>query len=761
MRGPQADRKYTDYRQPITDAQIAAHLDGRITLAAPLIGPDGLAQTVALDVDSGGAAALQRLLNAAQALGWMAYAMTSTTKEHNGGHLWLHLDAPATPDRARLLAQQIAEAAQVEAETYPTRKQLRLPLGIHRWTGKRGTLLLQDGTTLDLDSGDAAIHQALELIASLPTNHAEHLPEVQTQPTPTRTLHTPRRTCQEAPGSTIQAYNKQTDLISLLESYGARIAEQFSSGGALLHCPCGHHNHGDRRPSLHVKPATSSRYGRFVVFGYSPTCQFYTERGQTFAAFDVVCKLEGLTAVEALKRINPCRPPKPSRRRPAPEPEPEPDWREPTPEERAETAEQRRKRIAEAHALHAEIRERMDADRQLSKRARAVLDVLLSWDLNRSWCRMSTARIAKDHLHVSERTVQRGMRELERRRYIESDEHTTHDGRIYQGGWSTTIRRFLRVTTQAATCHPCIKLESDLNPKSVKACEPPRDSAQPLSSSVAEPIAWEGGASYTPAEDWTLQTRTVPERRAWQASIPPKDFFTLYRAPREHTTAFEPVPVVVDQRPVVEQPAQAEIQLVEADAPTAPSEAAQAQLAHLATQIWRQPPTDARKRRTYYALQRKAVQVERSNPRQAHALRMQARALEEVSELLITATSCTPGEQRQADMHQADDSMRRQMEPALVTGRASSEPPGARSPLPGIQIRPRLVNITTTPPSSTSGHAGAAPHVLGGGSHAQKDIGRREIDEIWISAKRRQIAHLEEQGQHERAAVVRQMFSHM
>lgn len=751
MRGPQADRKYTEYHRPITDQQIVAHLRGQITLAAPMIGPDGLAQAAALDVDAGGVAALRRALDTAQADGWTAYAITSTNDDHDGGHLWVHLDTPTTPDRARLLAQNIAEAAQVQAETYPTRKQLRLPLGVHRWSNQRGMLLLQDGTTIDLDSGDEAIAQALSLIAALPRNRANRLPEIAIQPKPARSPHTHPTTRQKPVGSArdaIQAYNQATDLIGLLESYGGRIAQRVSGGGVLMHCPCGGHSHGDRRPSLEIKPARSARYGRYIAVGYSSSCQFYTERGQVFAPFDVLCRLEGLTNVEALKQINPCRPPKATRSRPAPESEPEPDWNEPTPEERAESAEQRRRHIAEAHATHAEIQARLETDRELSARARAIMIIMLQHAADSTWCRMSTAGIAKDYLQVSERTVQRGMRELERHGYITSDTHTTSDGRTYQGGKYTTVKRFLRVTQEAATCHPCIKLKEDLNLKSVKACEPPRDSAQPCSSSPeAEPIACEGGASYNPAEDWTLTTAAAPERKPWRASVPPKDFFTLYHAARDRRTA-QAVPSIELPRHIDELPRQAEILLDQTDELPRP---APAQLGNIEAQIWRTPPTDPKQRRTYYVLKRKAEQVERTNPKQAHALRMQARSLEEVSELLIAATSCTTDELHHPNVD------RRQVEVAPVTGCASSEPPAARSLLPGIQRRPRLVNVTPAQSSGTSSVAGAAPSVTGGGSHAQTSVKPGEVDVMWLAAKMRQIATLEQQGQHDRVEFLRRV----
>ncbi len=52
-----AASKYRKKHHAITDVELAAHLAGRLTLAAPLIGSDGLASMAALDIDAGGEAA--------------------------------------------------------------------------------------------------------------------------------------------------------------------------------------------------------------------------------------------------------------------------------------------------------------------------------------------------------------------------------------------------------------------------------------------------------------------------------------------------------------------------------------------------------------------------------------------------------------------------------------------------------------------------------------------------------------------------------
>ena len=302
MTRPGARYKYhkvKDDNQPIapTKGIFAAHLSGAETFAVPLIGAAGLSSHVALDIDHGGLDALQRALAAAQTLGWTAYAISSLTNEHSGGHLWIHLDQLAAPDRARQFAAQLARTAQLgTVETYPTKQTLRIPFGRHTRTNQRGYLLLQDGRTINLDTSLATVHQAIVLIAALPRNSATNLPAL--PPPPPRP--TASQTRQEPLGPTDNPYNQRTDLVALLESYGGRIAEQPRNGKNILHCPCGQHQHGDARPSVKGQVARSARYGRAVAVGHAPGCLFYTEHHQVIDAWGVYCTLEGLTTREAL-----------------------------------------------------------------------------------------------------------------------------------------------------------------------------------------------------------------------------------------------------------------------------------------------------------------------------------------------------------------------------------------------------------------------------------------------------------------------------
>lgn len=295
---PGSPVRYITYAHPITDSEIRAHLRGDLTLAAPLVGADGLAYAAALDIDHGGTGAVRRVLAAVELRGLVAFAITSTNDRHDGGHVWISFDQAAAPERLRLLADDLATAASVEAETYPTYKTIRLPLGVHRRSGQRGTLILPSWDTIDLDRGPEAVAQALRSLDARPVSAIEHLPHL-----PAPEPVTPQRPWLSGSlRSVIDDYNRQTNLLTLLTSYGARAATTRGTT-LLLHCPCGRHQHGDQTPSLAVSPARSARYGSYVAHGYASACAFYTERGQVVAAFDVFCHMEQLTPAEAVQQI--------------------------------------------------------------------------------------------------------------------------------------------------------------------------------------------------------------------------------------------------------------------------------------------------------------------------------------------------------------------------------------------------------------------------------------------------------------------------
>lgn len=306
MNSPGAEAKYTKIYRPLSNHLIRLHLRGDMTLAVCLVNPAGLARAAVLDIDAGGQAALLSALEKARARRLVAFAQSSATAEHDGGHVWLLFDAWQAPDRFRLLADMLAHEAGIQAESYPTRKAIRLPLGVHRWTGKRGVLFLPDGMTLDLDRSEQAVKTAIRSLKTLPQNSIEQLPPlpIVRQVSPDAPIKRPE--AQGGSQNVIRDYNHSVNLITLLERFGGRVSQYFpNDSGALMHCPCPHHQHQDARPSIEVRRAKNpQRYGEYVVYGYSPTCVFYTERGQVVDAFGVYCQMNNLEPDEAVRQLS-------------------------------------------------------------------------------------------------------------------------------------------------------------------------------------------------------------------------------------------------------------------------------------------------------------------------------------------------------------------------------------------------------------------------------------------------------------------------
>ncbi len=146
--------KYDRRTRPLTPELLGQHLAGTETIAAPLIGADGLGRGGCLDIDAGGLPAVAAALDAAGVCGFTAFAITAPAvqpDDHDGGHLWLLLAEACDPARVQPAVEQIRTLAGVKADVYPTQQDIRLPFGVHKRTGSRGTLIMQSGKTFNLD----------------------------------------------------------------------------------------------------------------------------------------------------------------------------------------------------------------------------------------------------------------------------------------------------------------------------------------------------------------------------------------------------------------------------------------------------------------------------------------------------------------------------------------------------------------------------------------------------------------------------------
>ncbi len=72
-----------------------------------------------VDIDAGGDVAIEQTLAAATGLGYTAFGLVCTggAGGHNGGHVWVLFDQGAPPEQLRQVADDVAAAAGIAAET--------------------------------------------------------------------------------------------------------------------------------------------------------------------------------------------------------------------------------------------------------------------------------------------------------------------------------------------------------------------------------------------------------------------------------------------------------------------------------------------------------------------------------------------------------------------------------------------------------------------------------------------------------------------
>jgi hypothetical protein len=151
----QEDGTYRWVYNPCTPSLLSAHLQGALTLALASTDARGACRWVCLDVDAPGM--LTQLLTLSHALAELSLPGL-VEASRRGGHLWLFFDAPLPAVAARFtiakaLEQVSADGIEVPAhERYPVTPgpggighAMRLPLGIHRKTGRRYPLFDDEG----------------------------------------------------------------------------------------------------------------------------------------------------------------------------------------------------------------------------------------------------------------------------------------------------------------------------------------------------------------------------------------------------------------------------------------------------------------------------------------------------------------------------------------------------------------------------------------------------------------------------------------
>jgi hypothetical protein len=284
-------QKYTARHGAITDAMIAHHLNGAITLAAPAA-LAGHARLLPLDIDAGGLDAINALLaeiRRRELWGFGQYALRAGLPEkQQRGYVWLPFDTMANTARLQALGTQlIAAAGQPEwkVESRAFHAVTRLPLARHQQSGRFGELVVGD-RHINIDQDSASALAALSAVYR--ENPAATLPTVLTVPPPAS-----RPTTRHGRQSiSIERFNQVTHLDDLLRHYGARP----SGRRGLYFCPF----HVDEHASLSVYVYHGQRYCRcFSAHSHCPLAQHHRND-----AFNVYCIGESLNATEALRGLN-------------------------------------------------------------------------------------------------------------------------------------------------------------------------------------------------------------------------------------------------------------------------------------------------------------------------------------------------------------------------------------------------------------------------------------------------------------------------
>ena len=296
MQPATADRKYDDHPGELTDAQIAAHLDGQAAYAVPYA-ENGLAHLLAFDIDAGGRAALHALMREAEHRNLFAFGQHD--HHRNRGYVWIPFNDLANAERLRLLGDELIAAAMhrqsllQDGQTHPwrienraTNEDTRLPFARHRWSGVYGLLYLPGQARpfhIDADPRGALD----DLIAIYRENSTDQLP-----PPPASTEIRISSSRPASQGITIDRFNAEHDLIALLISYKARPA-----GRRMFICPF----HDDRHASLAI---WQNHAGVMVCQCKSrhSACPLAERPGCD--AFYIYCVGERLTPQQALRRLN-------------------------------------------------------------------------------------------------------------------------------------------------------------------------------------------------------------------------------------------------------------------------------------------------------------------------------------------------------------------------------------------------------------------------------------------------------------------------
>jgi hypothetical protein len=240
--------RYVSIKQPLTLPLVSAHLRGELTIGVYALDTESRARWLCFDVDDEESfVVLKQLAHDLQVQGITAYLELS----RRGGHLWLFTSPLSGKDIRRFGRQLLTPYTFPKIELYPkqdvltsgTGSQVRLPLGIHRKSGRHYSFITPDHQPLA-----PTIREQIALLA-----HPVYVPSAFIEETlarivePYSLLPKPRtEKVKRASGSTLSERLKNA--ISVYD-FVNRYVELDEHGKGL--CPF----HNDQHPSFQVNQA--------------------------------------------------------------------------------------------------------------------------------------------------------------------------------------------------------------------------------------------------------------------------------------------------------------------------------------------------------------------------------------------------------------------------------------------------------------------------------------------------------------------------
>jgi hypothetical protein len=281
------DGSYRWIVQPSDDPVLSAHLAGKQTVAVASLDEEGRCRWACLDAD--GDDGLAQLV---QVRAYFAtHALPGVLEaSRRGGHLWLLFAEPVAASVAREVILPLLESLRTDdlpldrLDLYPDSGRIgalghavRLPLGVHRVSGKRYPFLDEQGLPLPL----AKLPEALAYLAQAPRIPLEVVEDLHERLAPylerTRTPSRDDRSEQDVPPAA--TYSTRSEVmrwvdahvspLDLLEEFAPTSELRRVGQGWLGWCPF----HDDRAEQEDGSPGTPSLYVvRNDRYGWSWQC---------------------------------------------------------------------------------------------------------------------------------------------------------------------------------------------------------------------------------------------------------------------------------------------------------------------------------------------------------------------------------------------------------------------------------------------------------------------------------------------------------